>query len=178
MTGKFQEGRHTIRLLAMSLLTSRINPALNPCQLSNLNAKCFYKNFLPFRYLLDGFFFWTCSFLWNLICLCLMLLQFLNLRFSPICPILWLNYGFHTYRVIHAYLCFSASKDFRILRDIAETCWFHFLQSEVFTDLEWYLLIFREQGYESWVNPTLALTLTVLWFWTRHFVFLCQFLFL
>lgn len=55
---------------------------------------------------------------------------------------------------------------------------FIFLQSEVFTDLEWYLHVFREQEYESWMNPTLALTLTAPWFWTRHFMFLHQFLFL
>lgn len=99
MTGKFQ-GRHSIRSHVMSLLAcakSRINFILNPCQLPNINAKYFYENLPLFLYPLH-FFFFTCSFLWSLICFCLVLIHFQMQDFDPSsCVCLWLNHGFHTY---------------------------------------------------------------------------------
>lgn len=62
MTDEFQEGRHSIRSPAMPLQMSRLNRALNLCQLPKLNARCFCKNSLGFH----------CFFGWN---------SFLNLKF-------------------------------------------------------------------------------------------------
>lgn len=162
MTDKFQEGRHSIRSFVMSLSMSRINPALKACQLPNLNAKCFYKNFLGFHYLLNGIFFWTWSFLWRLICLCLILLQFQILRLWPEHLSLFMTKTWLSYLppspCSPVFLCFSASKDFRILWDIAETRWFlffFFFFSQWFSQtlsVTFFCLENRDMNHE-WIQP-------------------------
>lgn len=169
MTGKFQ-GRHIRSHVQEKFYFKPMPVSKYKCQILLWE---FSRIFLSFVLI-----FLTCSFLWSLICFCLVVLHFQMQDFDlSSCSCLWLYHGFHTYITVHAHLCFPVSQSLR-MRHCRNMLASLFLQSEAFMDLEWYLLVFWGQGYESWMNPTLALTLTAPLYWTRHFMFLHQFLFL